>query len=206
MAPSKQRERELERQRRLRQEQRRQAARRRARRRNQVIASVLAVGLVLSGIVLLAQSIGGDPSPAASPSAAAAPFPPLPAGADARLKTKPTATLPKSAPAKLAVLDVIPGKGAAVKAGQQIAVNYVGVGFPDGKEFDSSWNRREPFTVTLGGGDVIKGWDQGIVGMKVGGRRQLTIPAALAYGAQGRPPDIKANQSLVFVVDLLSAQ
>ncbi len=75
--------------------------------------------------------------------------------------------------------------------------------FKGGKEFDASWKRNEPSTFTLGKGEVIPGWDQGIPGMKVGGRRELVIPAALAYGAQGSPPSIPPNAPLVFVIDLL---
>lgn len=208
MAQSKQREREIERQRRLRQTQRRQAAHQRRRRRNQIIASVLVVGLVLSGVALLTQSLQSN-TPSASPTPSASStvaFPPLPPGADARLATKPTPTLPKAAPTKLAVRDLIVGKGTTAAAGKQVTVNYVGVGYPGGKEFDSSWKRREPYSLQLGAGNVIKGWDQGLVGMKVGGRRQLTIPAVLAYGQQGQPPDIQPNQPLVFVVDLLAVQ
>jgi peptidylprolyl isomerase len=82
-------------------------------------------------------------------------------------------------------------------------VNYVGVLYKDGKKFNASWETGKPFTFTLGKGEVIKGWDQGIVGMKVGGRRELIIPASLAYGAAGRPPTIPKNEALVFVVDLL---
>lgn len=211
VAQSRQREREVERQRRERQAQRREAARRRARRRNQIVASVIAVALVLSVVALLATagrkkakpSASTSPTPTASTPKPVA-FPPVPPGADPRLKTKPVATLPKTAPTKLAIRDLILGKGPAAKAGQQVTVNYVGVGYPDGKEFDSSWKARQAFPFPLGAGKVIKGWDRGIVGMKVGGRRQLTIPAALAYGPQGRPPTIKPNEPLVFVVDLLA--
>ncbi len=203
MAPSRQRERELERQRRIRQAQRREAARRRARRRNVVVASVLAVVLLISVVALLAKGTGTKAGPAASPSASAS-FPPVPAGADPRLKTKPTVTVPKTAPTTLVKRDLIVGTGAVATSGQQVTVNYVGVGYPGGKEFDSSWASHKPLRVQLGTGAVIKGWDQGIVGMKVGGRRELVVPPALAYGATGQPPDIKANEPLVFVVDLLA--
>ena len=85
-----------------------------------------------------------------------------------------------------------------------MTVNYVGVLYKGGKEFDASWKRNEPFTFTLGRGQVIAGWDQGVAGMKVGGRRELIIPAPLAYGAKGSPPTIPPNAALVFVVDLLA--
>jgi len=107
------------------------------------------------------------------------------------------------APAELQGSDVVVGTGAVAKAGDSVDVRYVGVLFADGKEFDSSWKRgNKPFTFTLGQGAVIKGWDDGVAGMKVGGRRVLVIPAEQAYGAQGQPPTIPANAPLVFVVDL----
>ncbi|MGA2320133.1 MAG: FKBP-type peptidyl-prolyl cis-trans isomerase [Solirubrobacteraceae bacterium] len=110
---------------------------------------------------------------------------------------------PGPAPTKLVVKNLIVGTGAEAMAGQTITVNYVGVLFKGGKEFDASWKRKEPFTFVLGKGQVIAGWDQGLSGMKVGGRRELTIPAVLAYGAKGSPPTIPANAPLVFVIDLL---
>ena len=93
-------------------------------------------------------------------------------------------------PTKLETKDLIVGTGAEAKAGDTVTVNYVGVLYKSGKVFDASWKRNEPFTFTLGKGQVITGWDQGIAGMKVGGRRELIIPAALAYGAKGSPPTI----------------
>jgi peptidylprolyl isomerase len=116
-------------------------------------------------------------------------------------------TVPPSsgaAPSRLVTKDLIKGTGAEAKAGQTVTVNYVGVLFHGGSKFDASWKRSEPLSFTLGRGQVIPGWDQGVVGMKVGGRRELIIPAALAYGPTGRPPTIPPNSPLVFVVDLLS--
>ena len=104
-------------------------------------------------------------------------------------------------PTELIAQDVIVGKGKAAKTGDKVSVQYVGVLFDDGKEFDSSWKRKQAFEVTLGQGSVIKGWDQGLVGIRQGGRRRLIIPADLAYGAQGSPPTIPANAALVFSVD-----
>jgi peptidylprolyl isomerase len=104
-------------------------------------------------------------------------------------------------PTKLVAQDLIVGTGPEAKDGDQVSVQYVGVLFKGGKEFDSSWKRNQPFDFTIGGGQVIQGWDQGVVGMKVGGRRRLIIPADLAYGAQGQP-GIPANSPLVFDVDL----
>lgn len=220
MSPSRQREREVERLRRIRQGQRREQARRRARRRATIIGSVLAVVVVVGGIALLARPHSGPKtatpvtpaanSPTASPPTQAAPttspFPPLARGTNPRLATKPTVRLPSAAPTTLGMHDLVVGTGPAARAGQQLTVNYVGVGYPAGKEFDSSWKRREPFTFALGKGNVIPGWDRGLLGMKVGSRRQLAIPAALAYGAQGQPPTIKPNEPLVFVIDLLKAK
>ena len=120
------------------------------------------------------------------------------------LSTQPKVTPPSgAAPAKLETKEIIKGTGPEAKAGQSVTVNYVGVLYHGGKEFDASWERSEPFTFTLGKGQVIEGWDQGVAGMKVGGRRMLIIPSELAYGKTGSPPTIPANAPLVFVVDLL---
>jgi len=127
-----------------------------------------------------------------------------PSSGERDLATKPK--IPKAsgaAPKNLKVEDLIEGKGPGAKAGDKISVRYVGVLYNNNKEFDSSWKRgKAPFQLTLGQGQVIPGWDQGLVGMKVGGRRRLTIPPDLAYGAQGQPPTIPANSTLVFDVDL----
>jgi peptidylprolyl isomerase len=120
------------------------------------------------------------------------------------LATEPKVTPPSGpAPTKLVSKDLIVGSGKEAKAGDQVTVNYVGVLYKGGKEFDASWKRKEPFQFQLGQGSVIKGWDQGVVGMKVGGRRELIIPSELAYGKTGSPPSIPANAPLVFVIDLL---
>lgn len=120
------------------------------------------------------------------------------------LATKPVVTVPTGpAPSKLVTKEIIKGSGPEAKAGQSVTVNYVGVLYHGGKEFDASWKRSEPFTFMLGQGQVIKGWDQGVAGMKVGGRRELIIPAELAYGKRGSPPTIPPSAPLVFVVDLL---
>lgn len=111
-----------------------------------------------------------------------------------------------AAPKVLIVQDVIVGTGAEAKSGDSVTVQYVGVLFSNGKEFDSSWKAGKPFTFDLGSGGVIAGWDQGVEGMKVGGRRRLIIPAELAYGAAGSPPSIPANAALVFDVDLVSVK
>ena len=87
-----------------------------------------------------------------------------------------------------------------------MTVQYVGVNYKTGKEFDASWDRGEPFSFTLGADQVIPGWDQGVAGMKVGGRRELIIPPQLGYGSTGEPPAIPPNETLIFVVDLLAAK
>jgi FKBP-type peptidyl-prolyl cis-trans isomerase len=107
-------------------------------------------------------------------------------------------------PVGLEIKEIWEGDGPEAKSGQNVTVHYVGVAFSTGEEFDASWNRNSPFTFPLGGGRVIKGWDQGVAGMKVGGRRQLTIPAHLAYGNQSPTPAIKPGETLIFVVDLIS--
>jgi peptidylprolyl isomerase len=117
------------------------------------------------------------------------------------LSTEPKVTPPTGAPPKkLEIKDLITGTGAEVKPGASVTVNYVGVLFKGGKVFDASWKRHEPSTFSLSG--VIPGWTKGIPGMKVGGRRELVIPAVLAYGAQGSG-SIPPNAPLVFVIDLL---
>ncbi|HYI79794.1 MAG TPA: FKBP-type peptidyl-prolyl cis-trans isomerase [Thermoleophilaceae bacterium] len=118
---------------------------------------------------------------------------------------KPKVTVPDGAPPKkLVTKDLKEGTGPAAKSGDNVTMDYVGVSYSTKKEFDSSFTSGQPFDVTLGQGAVIAGWDEGIVGMKVGGRRELIIPPDMAYGAQGRPPSIKPNETLVFVVDLLA--
>ena len=107
-------------------------------------------------------------------------------------------------PAELQITDVIEGDGAVAKAGDTVGVHYVGVAWSSGEEFDSSYNRGAPLSFRLGVGQVISGWDQGVQGMKVGGRRQLVIPAHLAYGDRGAGGAIKPGETLIFVCDLVS--
>lgn len=121
------------------------------------------------------------------------------------LSHKPTVSVPKGPPpSHLVVKDLIKGSGQSLSSGQTATFNYVGVIYKTGKVFDSSWQRNQPFTTQLTSGTVIAGWVQGLQGMKVGGRRELIVPPALAYGKAGRPPSIPPNSTLVFVVDLLS--
>jgi FKBP-type peptidyl-prolyl cis-trans isomerase len=120
------------------------------------------------------------------------------------LAKKPAVPKPSGpAPKELQGKDVVVGNGPQVKDGDKVSVQYVGVLYSDGKQFDASWDRgKKPFEFTVGQSQVIQGWDQGLPGMKVGGRRVLVIPSDLAYGAAGSPPKIPANSPLVFVVDL----
>jgi peptidylprolyl isomerase len=122
-------------------------------------------------------------------------------------RTKPKVVVPKgAAPKKLVSKELIKGTGAVAKPGDEVTVQYVGVDYKTGKQFDASWDRGEPFTFTLGAGQVIPGWDKGVAGMKVGGRRELVIPPGLAYGSAGAPPAIAPNATLVFVIDLLGVK
>jgi peptidylprolyl isomerase len=109
-------------------------------------------------------------------------------------------------PAELVKRDIVKGKGRAAKAGDDVHVQYVGVSWVSGQEFDASWGRGEPFEFPLGQGSVIQGWDKGVRGMRPGGRRLLIVPPAMAYGAEGSPPSIGPNETLVFVVDLVRAR
>ncbi|MFJ4275830.1 FKBP-type peptidyl-prolyl cis-trans isomerase [Streptomyces coelicoflavus] len=120
--------------------------------------------------------------------------------------TKPEVDVPEgAAPAELTVRDLVVGDGAEVKPGTVVRVHYVGVTFETGREFDSSWDRDQPFKFALGSGRVIKGWDRGLRGMRVGGRREIVVPPRLGYGNQSPSPLIPAGSTLVFVVDLLDS-
>lgn len=161
--------------------------------------------LTAVAVSALLVSCGGDKSKTDT-SAKAAPTQtqPAPLKPSGELAKKPKVQVPSGpAPKTLQTSDLVKGKGPAAKAGDTVAVQYVGVHYRRGREFDSSWKRGQPFEFSLGTGGVVRGWDQGIQGMRVGTRRRLVIPAALAYGAQGYPPDIRPNEPLVFVVDLV---
>jgi FKBP-type peptidyl-prolyl cis-trans isomerase len=149
---------------------------------------------------------GAATTPAATTPAAATTAG-YPGTASGPLSTKPTVTPPPGpAPKTIQISDLITGSGAIAKNGDVLTVNYVGILFHGGAEFDSSWKRHSRFTFTLGTSQVIEGWNEGVVGMKVGGRRELSMPASLAYGARGLAtvPPIPPNEPLVFVVDLLA--
>lgn len=121
--------------------------------------------------------------------------------------TKPEIDFPgEQAPSELVIEDLKAGDGREAAAGDTVTAHYVGVAHSTGEEFDASWNRGQPLDFRLGVGQVIKGWDDGIVGMKVGGRRKLTIPASLAYGDRGAGAAIKPGEALIFVVDLVDVR
>jgi peptidylprolyl isomerase len=133
---------------------------------------------------------------------------PSPAEAEEALKdtsTKPVIPKPTgSPPRKLVKEDIVKGSGPPAKKGDTLIVHYVGMNFSNGQEFDASWDAGSPFPLQLGAGQVIPGWDKGLIGIKKGGRRKLVIPPELGYGAQGYPPDIPPNETLVFVIDAVS--
>ena len=119
-------------------------------------------------------------------------------------REKPEIDFPEGeAPTELVVEDITVGDGAEVTAGSPIQAHYVGVAFSTGEEFDASWNRGQPLDFTVGIGQVIEGWDQGLLGMRVGGRRRLEIPSSMAYGERGAGGAIGPNEALIFVVDLV---
>ena len=145
-------------------------------------------------------------TPTSSTSQATAPAPDLSAPKVSNptdLEHKPRIAKPTgSTPPTLVIKDLVIGKGRTAASGDTVTVQYVGVSFSNGKQFDASWGKGQPFTFPLGQGQVIQGWDQGIVGMKIGGRRELVIPPDLGYGATGQEGSILPNETLVFVVDL----
>ncbi|MEL7157043.1 MAG: FKBP-type peptidyl-prolyl cis-trans isomerase [Actinomycetota bacterium] len=118
---------------------------------------------------------------------------------------RPTITVPdQEPPSDLGIEDHVVGDGAEATSGAQVSVDYVGVSWSTGQEFDASWNRGDPLSFTLGAGQVIQGWDQGVAGMRIGGRRTITIPPHLGYGAAGAGGVIGPNETLIFTVDLRS--
>jgi peptidylprolyl isomerase len=154
----------------------------------------------LAALALLAGCGDDEEQPASSTPAPTY----APAEISKDLKKEPAIPPPAgSPPAELLTDDVVVGKGKTAAPGDVVSVQYTGVAFSTGQKFDASWDRgAEPFQFTLGAGEVIPGWDQGVAGMRVGGRRQLVIPPDLAYGPQGSPPAIGPNETLIFVVDL----
>ena len=164
--------------------------------RSRAIA-LAAFGVVLAAVVIVVvvSQGGGDEGGSAGG-----------ATASDDLGEKPEITVPDEPATELITEDVVEGDGPEAKEGDEVEVEYVGVAQSTGAEFDSSWERDEPFTFGLGAGEVIPGWDEGIVGMKEGGRRLLVIPGDQAYGPTGQPPDIGPNETLVFAVDLISVK
>ena len=123
------------------------------------------------------------------------------------MAAKPTVDIPAGAPpAELVREDLEVGTGAEATPGKTVEVHYVGVAWSTKKQFDASWDRNETFDFPLGKGRVIRGWDEGVAGMRVGGRRRLTIPPAMGYGARGAGGAIGPNETLVFIVDLLAVR
>jgi peptidylprolyl isomerase len=157
--------------------------------------------LLLALLVLALAGCGGDDetesAATATPKATATPD-------NTDVSKKPTVTVPDELPPdELQKVDIVEGKGRAAKKGDTVSMQYVGLTWSTRVEFDASWDRGEPYTFKLGEGKVIPGWDAGIPGMRKGGRRQLTVPAEMAYGAQGSPPKIGPNECLRFIVDLV---
>jgi peptidylprolyl isomerase len=166
----------------------------------------LALSLLL--LLLLGACGDDDGKPAAKTTQAKTDEEPSPSAQRKALKdtsTKPEIPKPTgSPPRRLVKEDIVKGKGPAAKPGDTLTVQYVGVTFSTGAEFDASWDTGQPFDVPLGAGRVIQGWDKGLVGIRKGGRRMLTIPPELAYGTDGYPPTIGPNETLVFVVDAVA--
>jgi peptidylprolyl isomerase len=170
-----------------------------------VLLTTAALGVAACGDADKTASTTTDPVPPATTatSATTATTPTAPRSISKDLGTKPE--IPKPAgnpPAKLVVKDIVKGKGKTARSGRNVTVQYVGVSYSTGEQFDASWDHGQPFQFQLGAQMVIPGWDQGVAGMKEGGRRELVIPPDLAYGAEGRP-GIAPNETLVFVIDLL---
>jgi peptidylprolyl isomerase len=163
--------------------------------------------LALIPILALGACGGDDNEPAAKTTKQKATEQPSPSQQRQALEdTSKRPHIPKptgSPPRRLVKEDIVKGKGAPAKPGDTLTVQYVGVTFSTGEEFDASWDRGQPYNLALGRGNVIQGWDRGLVGMRKGGRRMLTIPPELAYGTQGYPPLIGPNETLVFVIDLI---
>jgi peptidylprolyl isomerase len=219
VATSRRRERELARRRYERRRMREQEKRARARRRNTIIGAALGTVAVIAGVVLLAVNLSSgsgksdaaaqvSTTPTPSTSTSATPPPAAPKTCKKITPNPPAKGEPKvpdvtgKAPTKLVTKDLKVGHGKAAKSGDQLTVNYVGVSCSTGTAFDASYTRHQPFTFALGGHQVITGWDTGMVGMKVGGRRELVIPASMGYGTTGSGT-IKPHETLIFVVDLV---
>lgn len=162
---------------------------------------------IASVALLLAACSSAEDASAPGPSPTPTPTPTCsdPATVSGAAGQKPTITIPNcTPPTTLQKVDITTGSGKAATASSTITINYLGVSWSTGKQFDASWDRGQPATFPLG--NLIPGWIQGIPGMKIGGRRVLTIPPDLGYGTRGSPPDIAPNETLVFVIDLIAVQ
>lgn len=224
MATSRRRERELARRRYERRRLREMEARARRRRRNTIIGAGVATAAVIVGIILLAVNLSGGGKKAASVASSATPAPTVSASAPpppaapkkcAAIKPNPPSksapTVPDvkgKAPSKLVVKDVKTGHGPAAKKGADVSVTYIGISCSTGKVFDASYlHGNQPFDVKpLGQAGVIQGWNDGLIGVKAGGVRELIIPAALGYGPQGQPPTIQPNETLIFLITVKSVK
>jgi peptidylprolyl isomerase len=160
--------------------------------------------MIVACATLAFAGCGGDDDDSSGETTQASGSAAVESSGDASNRGKPEVTVPDdAAPVQLEERELIEGTGKEAKAGDEVTVQYVGVSYGSGEEFDSSWSRNEPFSFKLGAGEVIPGWDQGVEGMRVGGQRELTIPPELAYGEAGSPPAIGPNETLIFVIDLL---
>jgi peptidylprolyl isomerase len=221
VATSRRRERELARRRFERRRQAEIERRAKAKRRNTIIGASAGTAAVIAGIVVLVVALSGgsdkakvnaSKKPTASPSASAAPKAPKKCAKinpNPPAKGEPTVPEVKGKPStSLVTKDIEVGTGKAAKAGDHVTVKYVGISCSTGEVFDASYTDGAPkqeFDFDLGAGAVIQGWDQGVVGMKPGGVRELVIPASLGYGAAGSGPKIAPNETLIFVVTLVKA-
>lgn len=180
--------------------QRKMAARRRARIRRRLLIAISAVvvaGVAGTAYIVMQSSPNEEGSLVAQEGECLT-------STSTDLTAKPSVTIPAEAPpTALRSCDLVTGTGAEATPGSNVTVQYVGISWSTGKQFDASWDSGRPFDFPLGQGSVIKGWDQGVAGMKVGGRRELVIPPDLGYGERGAGADIKPNETLVFIVDLL---
>ena len=171
--------------------------------RHRILAALIAALLALTLAACGDDDDDGGGASTGTETAAAPTTPAAPSEISTNLDEKPVIPKPEGTPpTELVKEDIVVGEGKAAKEGDNVTVHYVGVNFSTGDQFDASWDSGAPITFELAQGQLIDGWVQGMKGMKVGGRRKLTIPPDLGYGAQGSPPSIPPNETLVFVIDL----
>ena len=169
---------------------------------HRTLPAALLVALALSAGLL--GGCGGDDAETAATATATPAETPAPAPDNTDLSQKPTVPPPSGEPpSRLVKEDIVKGKGKRASKGDNVTVQYVGVAYSTGQQFDASWDSGQPFPFELGAGMVIAGWDRGVAGMREGGRRMLTIPPDLAYGDAGSPPTIGPNETLIFIVDMV---